>query len=231
MRKLSNYRDQQIHEGKGMEEYYVLVRRVAYHLRSRLQSHIALEDLIQSGMEGVLQAKNAFDTSRGIAFEAFAKARIRGAMLDEVRRISYATRNVVTTKRLHDETIGGLTQELGRAPKNKEIADKLGVTVEEYEKERLLAISSEVISSDESPGSFEDLQGLQAGPDEELEREERLGRLTEAIGRLPERSQQILALYYQEEMNLKEIGTILNVSESRISQLLTEIAVKLRKLF
>ena len=231
MRKLSNYRDQQIHEAEGMEEYYVLVKRVAYHLRSRLPSQIALEDLIQSGMEGVLQAKNAFDTSRGIAFEAFAKARIRGAMLDEVRRISYATRNVVTTKRLHDATIGGLTQELGRAPKNSEIADKLGVTVEEYEKERLLAISSEVISSDESPGSFEDLQGLQAGPDEELEKEERLERLTEAISRLPERSQQILALYYQEEMNLKEIGAILNVSESRISQLLTEIAVKLRKLF
>ncbi len=229
MGRLSNYQEEQTHDGKEMSDYYVMVKRIAYHLSSRLPSQIAVEDLVQAGMEGILQAKKAFDAGRGIAFEAFAKARIRGAMLDEVRRISYATRNVVTTKRLHDSTINALTHELGRVPRGAEVAEKLGVSVEEYEKERLLTMSSDIVSSDESPAPYEDLQGFQSGPQEELEQEERLENLTDAISRLPERSQQILALYYQEEMNLKEIGAILSVSESRISQLLTEIALKLRK--
>ena len=90
-------------------------------------------------------------------------------------------------------------------------------------------MSSDVVSSDESPSTYEELRGVQRGPQDELEKEEKLENLTEAISRLPERSQQILALYYQEEMNLKEIGAVLGVSESRISQLLTEIAQKLRK--
>ena len=229
MGRLSNYQEEQTRDGKEMSDYYILVKRVAYHLSSRLPSQIAIEDLVQAGMEGILQARKAFDAGRGIAFESFAKARIRGAMLDEVRRISYATRNIVATKRLHDSTINGLTHELGRVPRSTEVAEKLGVSIEEYERERLLTMSSDIVSSDETPTAYEDLQGVQSGPHEDLEKEEKLKNLTEAISSLPERSQQILALYYQEEMNLKEIGAILSVSESRISQLLTEIALKLRK--
>ena len=228
MGRLSNYQEEQKRDGKEMSDYYVLVKRVAYHLSSRLPSQIALEDLVQAGMEGILQARKAFDAGRGIAFESFAKARIRGAMLDEVRRISYTTRNIVATKRLHDSTINGLTHELGRVPRSAEVAEKLGVSIEEYERERLLTMSSDIVSSDEVLTPFEELQGVQSGPHDELEKEEKLENLTKAISRLPERSQQILALYYQEEMNLKEIGAVLSVSESRISQLLTEIALKLR---
>ena len=229
MGRLSNYQEEQTRDGKEMSDYYILVKRVAYHLSSRLPSQIAVEDLVQAGMEGILQARKAFDAGRGIAFESFAKARIRGAMLDEVRRISYTTRNIVATKRLHDSTINGLTHELGRVPRSTEVAEKLGVSIEEYERERLLTMSTDIVSSDETPTAYEDLQGVQSGPHEDLEKEEKLKNLTEAISSLPERSQQILALYYQEEMNLKEIGAILSVSESRISQLLTEIALKLRK--
>ena len=230
MAKVRNYENEQLFEGKDMADYYALVRRIAYHLSSRLPSNIAIEDLIQAGMEGVLQAKNVYDQSRGIVFESFAKVRIRGAMLDEVRRISYSTRNIVSTKREHDSITNALTQELGRPPRSQEVAEKLGISLDEYEKERLLSVSADLVSSEDNPGMFEQLQGLDSGPQEELEQQQKLNDLTEAIEKLPERSQQILALYYQEEMNLKEIGAILKVSESRISQLLTEIADKLRRL-
>ncbi len=230
MTRVDEYKDEQLFEGKDMADYYVLVRRIAYHLSSRLPNNIAIEDLVQAGMEGVLQAKSVFDDTRGIVFESFAKVRIRGAMLDEVRRISYSTRNIVSTKREHDSITNALTQELGRPPRGQEVAEKLGLTLEDYEKERLLSVRADLVSSDDSPGVLEELQGLDSGPLEKLEEQQKITSLTHAIEKLPERSQQILALYYQEEMNLKEIGAILGVSESRISQLLTEIANKLRKL-
>ena len=178
----------------------------------------------------LLQAKSAFDHSRGINFELFAKTRIRGAMLDEVRRISFSTRSVVSTKREHDKVISELTQALGRAPKNQEIAERLGKTTEEYERERLLAESADVVSSDTAPEYFEEVDESLRNPEQALEHSELIENLAESIEQLPERTQQILALYYQEEMNLKEIGAILDVSESRISQILSETAGKLRVL-
>ena len=228
--KIQRYKNESILKGKQIGEYYILVKRTAYYLKSRLPASISMDDLIQAGMEGVLQAEKSFDNARGIEFESFAKSRIRGAMLDEVRRISYSTRNIVSTKRLHDATIRSLTQQLGRVPKNSEIADKLGVSVEQYDKERLIAASSEIVSTENSPEELAETQRSSSGPEDELDSKQQLDRLTTAISRLPERSQQILALYYQEEMNLKEIGAILSVSESRISQILTEIASKLRKI-
>ena len=230
MRKISNYTQEQTFDDNEIANHYNLVRRIAYHLSFRLPSTIALEDLIQAGMEGVLQAQRGFDISRGIEFEAFAKVRIRGAMLDEVRRISHSTRNIISTKRIHDTATRQLTQELGRPPRSHEIAEKLELSIEDYEKERILLNSTDHISSEDSPSEYESMQGMDGGPQEELEREQQLESLTLAISKLPERSQQILALYYQEEMNLKEIGATLNVSESRISQILSEVAGQLRKL-
>jgi RNA polymerase sigma factor for flagellar operon FliA len=151
-------------------------------------------------------------------------------MLDEVRRISFSTRSVVSTKREHDKVIRELTQTLGRVPKNQEVADKLDLTTEEYERERLLAESADVVSSDAAPEYFEEVDESLRNPEQALEHSELIEGLAESIGQLPERTQQILALYYQEEMNLKEIGTILDVSESRISQILSETAGKLRTL-
>ena len=230
MGSIDAYKRQLLDFNSSTSSQYSLVKRVAYHLSSRLPSNIAIEDLVQAGMEGLLQAQKVFDASRGINFELFAKTRIRGAMLDEVRRISFSTRNVISTKRKQDEIIRDLTQRLGRQPKNIEVAGELGISIEEYESDRLLAGSAEFVSTDESPDAFEEIDESRGSPEAELEQAEDIGALASAIEKLPERSQQILALYYQEEMNLKEIGEILSVSESRISQILSETAGKLRKL-
>ena len=230
MASIDAYKRQLLDSNSSTSSQYSLVKRVAYHLSSRLPSNIAIEDLVQAGMEGLLQARKVFDTSRGVNFELFAKTRIRGAMLDEVRRISFSTRNVISTKRKQDEIIRDLTQKLGRQPKNIEIASEMGISIEEYESDRLLAGSAEFVSTDDSPEAFEEIDENRGGPESELEQTEDIEALASAIKKLPERSQQILALYYQEEMNLKEIGEILSVSESRISQILSETAGKLRKL-
>ena len=230
MASIDAYKRQLLDSNSSTSSQYSLVKRVAYHLSSRLPSNIAIEDLVQAGMEGLLQAQKVFDTSRGINFELFAKTRIRGAMLDEVRRISFSTRNVISTKRKQDDVIRDLTQKLGRQPKNIEVASELGISIEEYESDRLLAGSAEFVSTDDSPEAFEEIDENRGGPEAELEQSEDIEALASAIEKLPERSQQILALYYQEEMNLKEIGEILSVSESRISQILSETAGKLRKL-
>ena len=230
MASIDAYKRQLLDSNSSTSSQYTLVKRVAYHLSSRLPSNIAIEDLVQAGMEGLLQAQKVFDASRGINFELFAKTRIRGAMLDEVRRISFSTRNVISTKRKQDEIVRELTQKLGRQPKNTEVASELGISIEEYESNRLLAGSAEFVSTDESPEAFEEIDENRGGPEAELEQAQDIEALASAIEKLPERSQQILALYYQEEMNLKEIGEILSVSESRISQILSETAGKLRRL-
>ena len=230
MASIDAYKRQLLDSNSSTSSQYSLVKRVAYHLSSRLPSNIAIEDLVQAGMEGLLQAQKVFDASRGVNFELFAKTRIRGAMLDEVRRISFSTRNVISTKRKQDEIIRDLTQKLGRQPKNLEVAKELDISIEEYESDRLLAGSADFVSTDESPEAFEEIDESRGGPEAELERAEDIEALASAIEKLPERSQQVLALYYQEEMNLKEIGEILSVSESRISQILSETAGKLRKL-
>ena len=230
MASIDAYKRQLLDSNSSTSSQYSLVKRVAYHLSSRLPSNIAIEDLVQAGMEGLLQAQKVFDASRGVNFELFAKTRIRGAMLDEVRRISFSTRNVISTKQKQDKVIRDLTQKLGRQPKNTEVASELGISIKEYDSDRLLAGSAEFISTDESPEAFEEIDENRGGPEADLEQAEDIEALASAIEKLPERSQQILALYYQEEMNLKEIGEILNVSESRISQILSETAGKLRKL-
>ena len=119
MADIDAYKKQLLNVDSSVTNQYTMVKRVAYHLRSRLPSNISTDDLVQAGMEGLLQAKAAFDDSRGINFELFAKTRIRGAMLDEVRRISFSTRSIVSTKREHEKIISELTQALGRAPKGQ----------------------------------------------------------------------------------------------------------------
>ena len=181
-------------------------------------------------MEGLIHAQRAFEPSRGIDFEMFAKTRIRGAMLDEVRRISYSTRSAITIKREQDQAISALSKEYGRAPKSAEVARYLEKDIATYEKERLIAEGVDIVSSDAMPSGFEEASELDSGPDQALERDQMVTQLADAIELLPERARMVLALYYQEEMNLKEIGAILDVSESRVSQIISETAGKLRNL-
>jgi RNA polymerase sigma factor for flagellar operon FliA len=230
MASIDAYEEQQNASGVSIGQHYTLVKRIAFHLRTRLPATIATDDLIQAGMEGLIHAQRAFEPSRGIDFEMFAKTRIRGAMLDEVRRISYSTRSAITLKREQDQAISALSKEFGRAPKSAEIANHLGKDIATYEKERLIAEGVDIVSSDAMPTNFEEVSELEQGPDQSLEREQLVTALAEAIELLPERARIVLALYYQEEMNLKEIGAILDVSESRVSQIISETAGKLRGL-
>ena len=215
---------------KNVSDHYALVKRIAYHLRTRLPSTISTEDLIQAGMEGLIHADRAYDKSRGIEFEQFAKTRIRGAMLDEVRRISYSTRSAITIKREQDNATSTLTKKLGRSPKNTEIANFLDKDLATYEKERIVAEGVDIVSTEAATVQYDEFTEPDSGPDEALEKHELISTLAESIEKLPERAQTVLALYYQEELNLKEIGAVLDVSESRVSQILSETAAKLRKL-
>ena len=227
MADIRGYSDQ---TEKNVSDHYALVKRIAYHLRTRLPSTISTEDLIQAGMEGLIHADRAYDKSRGIEFEQFAKTRIRGAMLDEVRRISYSTRSAITIKREQDNATSTLTKKLGRSPKNTEIANFLDKDLATYEKERIVAEGVDIVSTEAATVQYDEFTEPDSGPDEALEKHELISTLAESIEKLPERAQTVLALYYQEELNLKEIGAVLNVSESRVSQILSETAAKLRKL-
>ena len=227
MADIKGYSDQ---TEKNVSDHYALVKRIAYHLRTRLPSTISTEDLIQAGMEGLIHADRAYDKSRGIEFEQFAKTRIRGAMLDEVRRISYSTRSAITIKREQDNATSTLTKKLGRSPKNTEIANFLDKDLATYEKERIVAEGVDIVSTEAATVQYDEFTEPDSGPDEALEKHELISTLAESIEKLPERAQTVLALYYQEELNLKEIGAVLDVSESRVSQILSETATKLRKL-
>ena len=227
MADIRGYSDQ---TEKNVSDHYALVKRIAYHLRTRLPSTISTEDLIQAGMEGLIHANRAYDKSRGIEFEQFAKTRIRGAMLDEVRRISYSTRSAITIKREQDNATSTLTKKLGTSPKNTEIADFLDKDLATYEKERIVAEGVDIVSTEAATVQYDEFTEPDSGPDEALEKHELISTLAASIEKLPERAQTVLALYYQEELNLKEIGAVLDVSESRVSQILSETATKLRKL-
>ena len=216
-------------EFKIEAEHFGLVKRTAFHLKSRVPPNVDVDDLIQAGLEGLVQASKSFDSSKNVSFEGFAKVRVKGAMLDEVRRLSYATRTTVSLKKEQSEAIEHLANLKGREPTSAEIASYLGKDLNVYEKERLIAQGSETLSSDTNEYLVSEEIDETANPADRVDLEETLGILQELIVDLPERTQLVLSLYYVEELNLKEIAEVLSVSEGRVSQILSEAATKLRK--
>ena len=206
-----------------------LVKRVALHLKARIPAFMELDELVQVGMIGLLEASRAFDPAKGVEFENFAHSRVRGAMLDEVRRLSFLPRSAVAFNKEHNETVHTLAAELGRTPTQAEIADHMGKDIEDFHKERGKAKRFETYSMEvvtEEVMSIADDETQQ--PDVIVEEAEFMDAVTDAIADLPEREQMVMQLYYVEELNLKEIGEILGVSESRISQILSAVVKKLR---
>ena len=206
-----------------------MVKRVALHPKVRIPPFMELDELIQVGMIGLLEAARSFDSSKGVEFESYALSRVRGAILDEVRQLSYLPRSAVAFNKSENEAINFLASELGRAPTQSELAEHMGDDLEEFQKKRGNAkrfetLSMEVIN-DEVLG-IADERSRQ--PDAIVEHEDFMRAVTGAIADLPERDQLLMSLYYVEELNLKEIGEVLGVTESRISQLLTGIVKKLR---
>jgi RNA polymerase sigma factor for flagellar operon FliA len=206
-----------------------LVKRVALHLKARVPAYMELDELIQVGMMGLLEASRVFDASKGVDFENFAHSRVRGAMLDEVRRLSFLPRSAVAFNKSHNETLHALSSELGRAPTQAEIAEYMGKDLEDFQKERGKARRFETYSLEvvtEEVMSIADDSAHQ--PDVMVEEAEFMEAVTDAISELPEREQLVMQLYYVEELNLKEIGEVLEVSESRVSQILSSVVKKLR---
>jgi len=215
-----------------VERHAPLVKRIAYHLLARLPASVQADDLIQSGMIGLIEAAKNFDGSKGASFETFAGIRIRGAMIDEIRRGDWTPRSVHRNARLIAETIAELEAELGRDVKDVEVAEKLDITLDEYH-HMLSDVSSGRIIGIEDLGVTED--ALVTADDSEHDHlfEEQANdafhqALVKNISSLPEREAIVLSLYYNDELNLKEIGEVLSVSESRVSQIHSQALVRLR---
>lgn len=215
-----------------IERHGELVKRIAYHLAARLPASVLVEDLIQVGMVGLLDAARQYDPSQGAAFQTYATIRIRGAMLDELRRNDWAPKSVHRKARELEQAIQRIEARTGRDARAAEIMEDLGIDAEEYHRILNDARAARVLNFQDlgsTETSFqESLPDASPGPLEGLETERFQRRLAEAIASLPERERMVIAFYYDNEFNLKEIGRILGVSESRISQLLSQAHLRLR---
>jgi RNA polymerase sigma factor for flagellar operon FliA len=214
-----------------LTQYLPLVRRQALTLQVRLPASIELDDLIQAGTVGLLEALSRFDASQGATFATFASQRIRGAMVDELRTRDWLPRSVRRSARAVDEAVRGLEQQLGRAPEEHEIAAEMAIPLSEYQQllhdtnsGQLLPFEALVEESGEPAAG----PSAQSQPFEQLLNGQQRERLVAAIDMLPEREKLLMALYYQEELNLKEVGAVLGVTESRVSQLHSQAVSRLR---
>ncbi len=209
--------------------HMAMVKRVASHLKARIPPYMELDELVQVGMIGLIEAARAFDTAKGVGFENFALSRIRGAMLDEVRRLSSLPRSAVAFKRSENDATQTLAAELGRKPSTAELADFMGKTLDTYHKEKDSAHRFETYSMEDIGEEVLNIRGdREQQPEVYVEQAQFMAALTDAIDGLSERPKLVMSLYYVEELNLKEIGEVLGVSESRVSQILSETVKKLR---
>ena len=207
-----------------------LVKRVALHLKTRLPNFMELDELIQVGTIGPIEAAKSFDDSKGVEFEVFARTRIRGAILDQVRKLSYLPRSAIANIRDHNEATSMLSGELGREPSQSELADFMGKDLDSFHKERTHAYRFQTVSLESQLPDTVDMPSADLNePEANLEGGQMLEALAGSIESLPEREKTIVSLYYVEEMNLKEIGAVLDLSESRVSQILSSTIKLLRQ--
>ncbi len=213
--------------------YAQLVKRLAYQMVARLPSSVQADDLVQAGMMGLLDALQHYEDHRGAQFETYATQRIRGAMLDELREADWLPRSVRRHAREIEQAMRGLEQELGSAPGEQQIADRLGVSLAEYQQMLADARGAQLLHYEDftdeegEPAAFE-LADSRPTPFECLRDEAMRASLVRAIAGLPEREKMVMAMYYQDDLNLKEIGAVLGVSESRVCQLHSQAIMRLR---
>ncbi|NNC55005.1 MAG: RNA polymerase sigma factor FliA [Pseudomonadales bacterium] len=234
-RKQQPYAELQVPSAeKLLEQHAPLVKRIAHHLVARLPESVQVDDLIQAGLEGLLEAANNFSAGKGASFETYAGIRIRGAMLDEIRRGDWSPRSVHRNARGMAEAYQAVAMQMSREPSAREVAAYMGITLDEYHQMSRQSLGARLTSFDEVSGDDsgtsrgERVAAADAGPEQAMQADQQRARLAAAIAELPERDQLLLSLYYQQELNLKEIGKVLGVSESRVSQLHAQAAVKLR---
>ena len=216
-----------------IEEHSGLVNRIAYHLAARLPASVVVDDLIQVGMIGLLDASQQYDASQGAAFTTYATIRIRGAMLDELRRNDWAPKSVHKKHRDLMKIISRIETKTGREEKPKDVAKEMGITLDEYfdliQESNACRILSfvDIGADDESLSNASNISPL--NPQEKIQKQQFREQLVSAINILPKREKLIVSLYYDEELNLREIGEVLDISESRVSQLLGQAHLRMRK--
>tara|TARA_R100000687_G_scaffold71257_1_gene61070 strand:- start:220 stop:948 length:729 start_codon:yes stop_codon:yes gene_type:complete len=212
--------------------YAGLVKKIAYHLIARLPASVDVEDLIQAGMIGLLEAASHFQADKGASFETFASIRIRGAMIDQLRKGGWAPRSVSRQLREMGNAIQRVEHRLGREASSKEVASEMGITIDEYfsilqDASSVQLCSLEQVSNDAGEisdgGESEEGATLSTVLADDFQRD-----LSKQIERLPDKEKLVLALYYDNGLNLKEIGEVLEVSESRACQIHSQAIVRLK---
>ncbi len=215
-----------------VQRHAELVKRIAFHLAGKLPPSVEVSDLIQAGMIGLLEAASNYVADRGASFETYAGIRIRGAMLDALRKLDWAPRSVHRKARAAAAAIHELEAELGREASDTEVAQRMEVPLEEYHKITRDAAICRVASLDDATGDEDSLLGRieDENADPLLDATEHGFRkaLARAIGELPERERLVMSMYYDDELNLKEIGVVLKVTESRVCQLHGQALVRLK---
>lgn len=218
-----------------LKQYSPLVRRLAHQMIAKLPANVEIDDLIQVGMIGLHDALGRFDAAQGVQFETFATQRIRGAMLDELRGSDWMSRGNRRQQREIEAAVHKLEQQFGRAPQESEIAKEMGVTLSEYQDTLTKVRGTQLVyledmSGDEGGDEFLDrhVANEDANPLSQLQDHRMRHALVEAIKKLPEREQYVMSMYYEHDMNLKEIAAVLGVTESRVCQLHSQSIARLR---
>jgi len=217
-----------------LKQYSPLVRRLAHQMIAKLPANVELDDLIQVGMIGLNDALSRFDAGQGVMFETFATQRIRGAMLDELRGGDWMSRGDRRHQRSIEAAVHKLEQKLQRAPSESEIADEMGMMLADYQELLGKVRGTQLFHLEDLSGDDGDdfldrhVADEAANPLAMLQDQRMREALVEAIGRLPEREQHVMSMYYEHDMNLKEIAAVIGVTESRVCQLHSQSIARLR---
>ena len=217
-----------------LKQYSPLVRRLAHQMIAKLPANVELDDLIQVGMIGLNDALSRFDVNQGVQFETFATQRVRGAMLDELRGGDWMSRGDRRHQRAIESAVHKLEQKLQRAPSESEIADEMGMLLADYQELLGKVRGTQLFYLEDLSGDDGDdfldrhVADEGANPLAMLQDQRMREALVDAIGKLPEREQHVMSMYYEHDMNLKEIAAVLGVTESRICQLHSQSIARLR---
>ncbi|RPH42862.1 MAG: RNA polymerase sigma factor FliA [Burkholderiales bacterium] len=219
----------------AVERYAPMVRRLASQLIARLPANVEIDDLIQAGMIGLMDALSRYETGHGAQFETFAMQRIRGAMIDELRGGDWLPRSVRRNQRAIESAVHAVEQRVRRSATEAEVAEQMGLGLPEYQQMLGDAHGGQLLYLDDFVGSDSDESFIDRhpGPDsldpvKALDDDRFRASLAAAIEALPERERQVMGMYYEHDMNLKEIGAVLGVTESRICQLHSQAVARLR---
>lgn len=212
-----------------IQKYASLVKKIAHHLLGRLPPSVQVEDLIQAGMIGLLEAYRNYNEDKGASFETYAGIRVRGSMLDEIRKGDWVPRSVHKNSKIISETIRKVENKIGKDPKDREIAEELNMSLDTYHQLLQDSIGAKIFGFDDLVLGIDNVVDGERDPLlEKIQTNDFKKHLAKCISALHPKESLVLTLYYNEELNLKEIGEVLGVSESRISQIHSQAMLRLQ---